>query len=441
MRNMKKILIIEDDISIGTMLKKFIESKNIEVEIAENGMKAKHLSKQFFPDITLLDLKLPDIYGFDLIGDIKQYTKEIIIITAHGDIDDAVRATKMGVYDFFEKPIDFIKLGTTIDNIYKMIDLKEKVQSKKKSSNKMIGSSNSIKSLKLKIKKIAEKNISVLLLGESGTGKEVLARSIHELSKRKKFVAVNCGAIPEELFESELFGYEKGSFTGADNAKPGKIEMADGGTLFLDEIGDLPKSMQVKLLRVLETKEVERIGSTKSKKVDIRIIAATNRKFDEMIKNGQFRDDLFFRISVIELVIPPLRERKDDIPELTNYFVMNANEDLETNVKEISEEVLTALINYEWPGNIRELRNIIYAMVALSDGKVLTWDMLPTKLRSVNKTNEILKIPLGLNLEEVEKIYIKETLKKIGNNKTQAAKMLGISKVTLFAKLKKWKEE
>ncbi|BBE31319.1 acetoacetate metabolism regulatory protein AtoC [Tepiditoga spiralis] len=438
---MRKILIVEDDISIGSMLKKFIESKDIEVEIAENGMKAKHISKKFFPDIILLDLKLPDIYGFDLIGDIKQYTKEIIIITAHGDIDDAVRATKMGVYDFFEKPIDFIKLGTSIENIYKMLDLKEKVENKKKNSNKIIGNSNAIRSLKLKIKKIAEKNISVLLLGESGTGKEVLARSIHNLSKRKKFVAVNCGAIPEELFESELFGYEKGSFTGADTAKPGKIEMADGGTLFLDEIGDLPKNMQVKLLRVLETKEVERIGSTKSKKVDIRIIAATNRKFDEMIKNGQFRDDLFFRISVIELIIPPLRERKEDIPELANYFVMNANEDLETNVKEISKEVLDSLVNYEWPGNIRELRNIIYAMVALSDGNILTCDMLPVKLKNINKNKEFLKIPLGLNLEEVEKIYIEETLKKIGNNKTQAAKMLGISKVTLFAKLKKWKEE
>lgn len=439
---MHKILVIEDDKVLNKMMCDFLNKFNYNTLCSLRGLDGLNIAKNESPDLIILDLRLPDINGMELIDELKKFTYEIIIITAHGDIADAVKATKLGVYNFLEKPVDLKTLINEVNRALETIRLKKEIEdlkNKLKESPEIIGKSNHIKKIKEKVFLIAKKNIPVLITGESGTGKDIIAQYIHKLSNRQKFVAINCGAIPPDLFESELFGYEKGAFTGAEQAKPGKFELANNGTLFLDEIGELPKNMQVKLLRVLETKEVERIGSTKPIKVNVRVIAATNRNLKDLIKKNLFREDLFFRLSVFQIEIEPLRNHAEDIPLLINYFIDKANEEFGTNVKGINPDAMDILLKYNWPGNVRELKNVIYSMVAISLDDILNKYMIPDNIKSFeNKSNDIVSIPLGLSLEDVEKKYILKTLEFTKNNKTQAANILGISKMTLFSKLKKW---
>lgn len=435
-----KVLIVEDDRVLNKTMCKFLNKFGYETVCAIRGLEGLELAKEETPDLVILDLRLPDINGMDLIERLKKYVGEIIIITAHGDVADAVKATKLGVYNFLEKPVDLKVLINEVNRALETIKLKKEINELKKKLKEfpeLIGDSRYIEQIKEKIELIAPKNIPVLITGESGTGKEIIAQSIHRFSNREKFIAVNCGAIPPDLFESELFGYEKGAFTGAEQSKPGKFELANKGTLFLDEIGELPKNMQVKLLRVLESKEVERIGSTKPIKIDIRIIAATNRDLKKMVENNEFREDLYFRLSVFQINAEPLRKHKEDIPLLVNYFIHRANEEFGTKIKGVEPDVLEILRKYDWPGNVRELKNVIYSMIAIAAGDVLDKTLLPGNIKE-SETLEYVNIPPGLPLEEIEKRYIYQTLKHTNNNKTQAARLLGISKMTLFSKLKKW---
>ncbi|MBM7558771.1 sigma-54-dependent transcriptional regulator [Marinitoga litoralis] len=437
---MYKILVIEDDKVLNKTMCEFLNKFNYKTFCVHRGFEGLEMAKNERPDLVLLDLRLPDVNGMDLIEKIKKYTDEVIIITAHGDISDAVKATKLGVYNFLEKPVDLKLLMSEINRATETINLKREIKKLKEKLNEFpefIGKSLVIEDIKDKINLIANKNIPVLITGESGTGKDIVAQYIHRISGRDKFISVNCGAIPHDLFESELFGYEKGAFTGAEKEKPGKFELAHGGTLFLDEIGELPKNMQVKLLRVLETKEVERIGSTKPIKVDVRIIAATNRDLSKMIDEGNFREDLYFRLSVFQINIPPLKEHKEDIPLLVKYFIHKANEEFNTQIKGINPDVLDIFMKYSWPGNIRELKNIVYSMIAISNSDILDKSLLPENLKE-DENFEYIKLPLGLALDEVEKRYIYKTLEYNNFNKTQSAKILGITKMTLFSKLKKW---
>ncbi|KLO21704.1 sigma-54-dependent transcriptional regulator [Marinitoga sp. 1155] len=438
---MFKILIIEDDKILNKTMCDFLSKFDYKTICAMRGLEGLDMAKSEIPDLIILDLFLPDINGMDLIDRLKKYTEEIIVITAHGDIGDAVKAMKLGVYNFLEKPVDLKVLINEVNRALETIKLKKEIKELKDRLNEypeLIGKSRFIEQIKNKINLIAEKNIPVLITGESGTGKDIIAQIIHKTSNRKKFVAVNCGAIPPELFESELFGYEKGAFTGAEQEKPGKFELAHNGTLFLDEIGELPKNMQVKLLRVLENKEVERIGSTKSKKINVRIIAATNSNLKKMVEDGEFREDLYFRLSVFQIEVEPLRNHKEDIPLLVNYFIHKANEEFGTKIKGINPDALEILKKHIWVGNVRELKNVIYSMVAVATKDILDKSFIPENIKN-SEDIEYVKIPIGLRLEEVEKRYIQKTLEFTNNNKTQAANILGISKMTLFSKLKKMK--
>jgi len=431
-----KILLVEDDKKISEILFKFLSSQGYTVFLSNNTVSALQISKAEYPDLIILDLKLPDGNGLDILPEIKKYSKEIIVVTAHGGISDVVKAMKYGIFDFIEKPIDLIYLKNTVFNINKFIYEKKSFDFK----TDFIGESSKVKHLKDKINLIANKNVPVLIKGESGTGKEIVAQMIHEKSRRNKFIALNCGAIPEDLFEAELFGFEKGSFTSADSSKIGKIESADGGTLFLDEIGDMPYNLQVKLLRVLETKEVERIGSNRSKKIDVRIICATNSSLEEIIVKKKFREDLYFRIAVVEFDMPPLRERIGDIKILAQYFLNLFNKEHGLKIKYFSEGVLKVFESYNWPGNVRELKNTIQSLVVLNDKDYIDLSDLPEKF-NINNQIEYLEVPLGLTLEEIEKKYIEKTIDYFDNNKTKAAKILNISKTTLFSKIKEKNEK
>ncbi|GAB6190086.1 sigma-54 dependent transcriptional regulator [Marinitoga arctica] len=437
---MIKILIIEDDKILNKTMCEFLNKFDYKTICAMRGLEGLDIAKNENPDMVILDLRLPDVNGMELIEQLKKYVSEIIIITAHGDVADAVKATKLGVYNFLEKPVDLKVLINEVNRALETIKLRKEINILKKKLHEfpeLIGNSRYIEQIKEKIKLIAPKNIPVLITGESGTGKEIIAQLMHKFSNRKNFIAVNCGAIPPDLFESELFGYEKGAFTGAEQAKPGKFEMANNGTLFLDEIGELPKNMQVKLLRVLESKEVERIGSTKTIKINVRIIAATNRDLKKMVEENKFREDLYFRLSVIQITAEPLRKHKEDISLLVNYFIHKANEEFGTKVKGIEPDVIELLRKYDWPGNVRELKNVIYSMVAIAPDEILDKTLLPANIRE-SEGLEYIKIPVGLPLDEIEKRYLYKTIEYTNNNKTHAAKLLGISKMTLFSKLKKW---
>ncbi|RKX55195.1 MAG: sigma-54-dependent Fis family transcriptional regulator [Thermotoga sp.] len=443
----ERILIVEDDPTMLDLLKDALKMENYDVHGVMTGGKALDFVNENETDLVILDLKLPDVNGLEIMEDILEKTGSLIVISAHGDIETAITAVKLGAYNFIPKPFDLEHLITEVKRALEVRRLKSEYEllreklEEKKSLSEIIGESRVMRELKEKISLISRRNVNVLIEGESGSGKELVARAIHNLSGRKRFVAINCGAIPANLFESELFGFEKGAFTGAENSKPGKMELADEGTLFLDEISELPKDTQVKLLRVMETGEIERLGSTKIKKVDVRIIAATNRNLEEMVKAGKFREDLFYRINVVKLRVPPLRERKEDIPLLVKHFLRMGREELGVEVKGITKRVIDFMMSYDFPGNVRELKNMIYSALALSTKDTLDLDDFPSLGRLRNERFETLEIRVGTNLEEIEKQVIMKTLELTKGNRREAARLLGISPSTLHSKLKRWKRE
>ncbi|MGD8922310.1 MAG: sigma-54 dependent transcriptional regulator [Candidatus Zixiibacteriota bacterium] len=449
---MPNILVVDDKDSLRNMLIETLVEEGYRVDAAEDGTKALDLVRNKSYDLVLTDLKMPDVDGLSVLSEIKDIDHDtaVIVMTAYGTIEDAVSAMKNGAYDFITKPFDTEHLCVLIDRalenrrlVAENTLLRQELLNGHGPHN-IVGKNQRMVELSGLVQKVARSDASVLLQGESGTGKELFARAIHALSERqdRPYIAINCAAIPRELLENELFGSEKGAFTGAHARKIGKFEIAHTGTIFLDEIGDMDIALQAKLLRVLQEKSFERLGGTKAIDVDVRVIAATNMDLTELIKAKRFREDLYYRLSVFPLVIPPLRERHDDIPLLTEYFIEKYCQEMKKPVKSLTREALALLEKYHWPGNVRELENTIERAVILAEGKKITPDHLAIRLR---RTSEI-QLREGAGLKEIgahaqmqaERATIIRVLKEVRGNKRKCAKVLKIDYTTLFDKIRKY---
>jgi DNA-binding NtrC family response regulator len=443
------ILIVDDEEDILNVLKLILTKEGYQVDTALDGKQALQLFRKNSYDIVLTDLKMPEIDGMELLERIKEIRPEteVLIMTAYASVDSAVLAMKKGAADYIVKPFLNEDVKMRIARVAEHIKLKRDVEvlkqqiSQKFEALHFLGNSPQVQQILSLIEQVAPTKSNVLILGESGTGKSLVAELIHKNSPRRDgpFISINCAAIPETLLEAELFGYKKGAFTGAVADKKGLIELANGGTLFLDEIGDLPLGLQAKLLKFLETYEFIPLGDVQKKKVDIRLISATNKNLEELIEEGKFREDLYYRLSVIEIKIPPLRERKEDIPVLVYYFLEQASKQHNKKIKGITNEALSYLLNYDWPGNIRELRNVIERAVILARDEYILPHDLPEKIIKSSPSPEIgVGKSLKEAIEEYEKTIILNTLKFCNYDKERAAKILDIDLATLYRKLKKF---
>lgn len=429
-------------------LKRVLIKEGFQVLSAENGEEALKVFRKEEPDLVILDLKMPKMNGIEVLRNIKETNPEIpvIMITAHGSTDVAVEAMKIGALDYISKPFDIEELRVIIRKALEYKKLNDEVNYLKgvlkEKTTKIIYRSKVMDDLLKLVHQVAPTEATVLILAESGTGKELIADLIHECSNKSTgpLIKINCGALPENLLESELFGYEKGAFTGAVSRKKGKFELSQGGTIFLDEIGEISEAMQVKLLRVLQEKEFQRVGGEETIKGDFRVIAATNRNLKEMVDNQEFREDLYYRLNVIPIYIPPLRERKDDIPLLIDYFIEIYSSQMGKPKMRISEKALNKMNNYKWQGNIRELQNIIERCVILSLGNVITEEILPIDITTTvyNVDKDFVLPEDGIFLEDVEKGLIIQALERSEFNQTKAAKLLGITRHTLIYRLEKY---
>lgn len=439
---MLSVCVIDDDKSQREALKDFLRDIGCSVRTFANGKSCIESIKENNTDVVITDYRMPGLSGIETLERIKEINPEIqvIIVTAYGTIENAVKAMKLGAWDYITKPIEMDELEVKLERIKEHQTLvkenellKEKMELLEPDTDIIYRSKKMEKIINL-IARISRRKSSVLVEGETGTGKELVARTIHNLSDRQdgSFVAVNCAAIPENLFESELFGHEKGAFTGADSQRKGRFEIANKGTLFLDEVSEIPLNIQVKLLRVLQEKEFQRVGSSETHSTDVRIISATNRDLKEMVDQGNFRADLYYRLNVIPISIPPLRERREDIPVLVEHFIQKHSDD-EKEVKGISSEALDLLLKYEFPGNIRELENIIERAVSLARDNTITSELLFLKSDDRNSGSG-----LQDKVANYEKSLIKKALEDNDNNQTKAAKDLGISITTLNYKVKKY---
>jgi len=451
---MERILVVDDDKDLRFNLSSILKDEGYDVLAVEDGREALKTVQRNCPDLVLLDIHLPSMNGMKILEKFKRIDKELIIImlTADAEVKDAVKAMKLGAFDYVTKPFDNEELILIIKKALHTQYLSREVESLRKKLGQMpviketMGESPQIKQVLKQVEIIAATNMTVILQGESGTGKEVIAKMIHEnsLRKDKPFIAIDCGAIPDTLVESELFGYEKGAFTGAEERKEGKFEQANGGTLFFDEITNIPNSIQMKLLRAVQERKFQHLGGKIDISVDVRIIVATNINLSEAVKMGKFRDDLFHRLNEFHIDLPPLRERKEDLPVLTKYFLDEANRDLGKKTVGFSGEAMRFLLNYHWPGNVRELKNVIKKAVLLADSK----DITPACL-SLNNGNQLAQPNLRLDSSDdlsirdvkksIEEKMIKEALAKAGGNKTKAAKILKIDRMTLYSRIKEFK--
>ena len=436
-----KILIVDDEKSQIDILEGFLKKQKHTIFATTNPTDAVDILKKHSINLILSDYKMPEMTGEELFLKVKSINPEIkfIMLTAYGTIDTAVNIMKLGAVDFIQKPIDLkllIEKITQIEENILLNDAKENIEDKIDIDIPFKNSK--ILDVYKTIYKIAGNDINVFISGESGTGKEIIAKTIHQLSSRgrNRFMAVNCAAIPDNLFESELFGYEKGAFTGAVSSRKGKFLLANNGTIFLDEIGEVPMHLQGKLLRVLQERQIEPLGSEKTIQVNIRLISATNKNIKEMVKRGEFREDLYYRLNVISIDLPPLRERKEDISVFIEYFLKNLGNGNIT----ISSEAKDLLIKYHYPGNIRELENIIQRAIALSNGKIITAKELSDEVKLSNILNENSHVNFNFSEEiaRLEKKLIFEALEKFNYNKTQAAKSLGINERVIRYKIKKY---
>ncbi len=451
-----KILIVDDEKILTTVLKNLLTREGYEVAIAENGETALRFLKNEPFDVVLLDLRLPDANGLDLLPKIRELAPEagVIIITAYAEIRSAVSAIKEGAFDYLAKPFEDEELLLTIERFLQFKNLMKEVGTLRRrlkqddALTKFVGESKAVQDILSNIEVVAETDLPVLILGESGCGKELVAQIIHELSPRNKgpFIKINCTAIPETLFEAELFGYERGAFTGAYTSKIGKLELAQGGTILFDEIGDLPLSLQPKLLRVTEEKTFYPLGSNKERRADVRFLFATSKDLKSLMKESLFRCDLYYRISAFTITIPPLRDRKEDIPILIQHFLHLFSQKYNKEIPIISELAYLALLNYDYPGNVRELKHILERAFLLSkDRRIEIWH-LPEEVRltssvpdNILSSQEISqKKDYKKNLELIEKELILRALKECGGKIGETAKKLGISRKTLWKKLKKY---
>ena len=438
------ILTIDDEENIRNGLADNFELEGYEVKQAANGADGLNLIAQGGIDLVITDLRMDGISGSEVV---QKVTTDypgipIIVLTGHGSIDDATAALKAGAFDFLTKPLDLDHLNKIVKNALqgKILaeqnrELKEKLL-KSESPDEMIGKSDSLNKVRQMISKAAPARASILITGESGVGKELVARAVHQQSDRKDkpFITVHCAALSETLIESELFGYEKGAFTGAENLHKGRFELADGGTIFLDEIGEVNLATQVKLLRVLQEHKFERVGGEKSVEVDVRVVAATNRNLEDEVKAGKFREDLFYRLNVVRIEMPSLRERMVDFPLLMHAFLREFNIENKKNIKGFDKASKSAMIKYNWPGNIRELKNAVESAVVMCTGEEIKLEDLPRALRAQNE-ERMISIPIGITMDEAEKIIIQENLAANKGNKSRTADILGIGRKTLHRKL------
>ncbi|MCX5892556.1 MAG: sigma-54 dependent transcriptional regulator [Deltaproteobacteria bacterium] len=438
-----KILVVDDELSIRESLSGWLQQDGYQVETATGGPMALTKTKEIHYDIMLIDVKMPEMDGLTLLKKVKEGDPDtaIVMMTAHGAIQDAVEAMKFGAYDYLLKPFDLEELSLTIEKLVQMqtlamenLILKERVATITRFEN-LVGQSLGMVKLFETIVDVAQSDATALITGETGTGKELVARAIHAQSPRcfAPFIAINCGAFTEQLLESELFGHEKGAFTDAKYTKKGRLEMANAGTLFLDEVGDISMKMQIDLLRVLETREFTRVGGTLTLHSDFRVIAATNQDLQAAIQQKTFRADLFYRLNVIHLQVPPLRERPEDIPLLAEYFLRRYATETNKKIDSILPEALEAMRRYPWPGNVRELENAIERAVVVGKGRQIRLGDLPFVI-PVGGAAELEK----LSLEEMERQHIIRVLATEGGNISNVAKILRINRTTLYHKIKKY---
>ncbi|MEW6108871.1 MAG: sigma-54 dependent transcriptional regulator [Nitrospirota bacterium] len=450
-----KILVIDDEKLLRWSIQQNLTKEGFSVIVAEKGSVGLDLFYEEQPDITLLDIHLPDISGINVLEKIKKDSQDaiVIMITAFGDIQTAVKTIKVGAYDFVEKPFNMDKLKILIEKALETSSLRKEVSqfrsklSQKYGFSSIIGKSEEMLKILDLVRKVSKSDATTILLqGESGTGKDLIAKVIHYESKRaeKPFMDINCTALPETLIESELFGHEKGSFTDAKQMKKGLFELADGGTIFLDEIADMKLSTQAKLLKVIENKTFKRIGGIRDITVDLRIIASTNKNITEEAAKGNFREDLYYRLKVIPIVLPPLRERSEDVPILAEFFIDEYNREFKKNVKGISRETEKSFIDYQWPGNIRELRNVIERAMILENEDYILPEHLPIEflkndLQAKSMINTEISIPPGgFDIEEVEKGLIKQALEITKWNQTKAARLLNLTRDALRYRMQKF---
>jgi DNA-binding NtrC family response regulator len=443
------MLIVEDDDVMCKTIAEVFEKGGLRVLSANNGEDAVNYLKNEKIDIALIDFRLPGMNGLELLKNIKEADEGIMVIvmTAHPDVKMAISAMKAGAYDYINKPFELEELKLLIDKALETHRLKSEVELLRYQKRDicdyfdMVGNSNAIREVKKLITTVAKSpKISVLIQGETGTGKELIANAIHCYSGREKspFIKLNCSAIPDTLLESEMFGYEKGAFTDAKQSKKGLFELADGGTIFLDEIGDMDIRLQPKLLQVLENQTFRKVGGVRDIHVDVRVVAATNKNLEQMVKEKKFRDDLYYRLKVMVINTPPLRERKDDIIIIAEHFIKLNNTNSGKYIKGVSAECREILLQYPWPGNIRELKNVIERACILTNSDMILPSHLPEELRNRNKM-EIQKDLIVLErIEDVEREHILKILRQVNGNKSTASKMLGISRFTLREKLKKY---
>jgi DNA-binding NtrC family response regulator len=458
----KKILVVDDEKLIRWSVRQKLNEWDLEVVEAEDGREALQVFPRESPDLVILDVNLPDEKGTELLKQFRNAVPElpVVMVTAYGSIDDAVSAMRSGAYDFITKPINFLKLRNTIQNALETVSLKQEVayykekEQERSAPGKIVAADPATREVMQITRTIAESEAAIVLLqGESGTGKDLLAQTIHHQSRRKAgpFLVINCSAIPENLLESELFGYEKGAFTDAKNQKRGLAEMAHTGTLFLDEISTLSLPLQAKLLRFLETQIFKRVGGLRDIEVDLRVIAATNRDLEAASLEGAFRRDLFFRLNVCPIHIPPLRDRMDDILPLSRHFIEEYNRKFRKDIKGLNKQAERMFLDYLWPGNVRELKNALERAMIFEKGTYITPSHLPFQpgrpgaLSSVSKqaAGERSAAKATMSLEEMEHELLIKALKKASGNKSQAARILGITRDTLRYKIQKWglKEE
>ena len=447
----KSILVVDDDKNICKMIEiNLRKEKAYEIRTASNGESCLKSLDDFMPDLVLMDIQMPGINGIETLKRIKEIEPlvPVVMMSAHGTIEKAVESMKLGAHDFITKPFASERLLVTVRNALtssslerEVDELRRELKDKYQFKN-IVGQSGVMQEVFRNIEKVVNSNVTVLITGESGTGKELIAKAIHYHSKLrsdKSFVAVNCSALPETLLESELFGHEKGSFTGATGRRMGKFESADGGTVFLDEIGDMTPAMQAKVLRVLQEREFERVGGNELVKVDTRVISATNKNLEEAVKKGDFREDLYYRISVFPIKLPPLRERKEDIPLIAAHFLNKYSLQEGKQIEQISPEALELLMAYHWPGNVRELENTIERAVVLATPPEIGARDLPASIRSLGE-KKIYESDNKLSswIEKLEEQALKQALLECEGNISQTAKKLGIGRATIYRKAKKY---
>jgi DNA-binding NtrC family response regulator len=448
-----KVLIVDDEPSARAGLSEIVADWGYEAQVAADGAEALELAREFQPTAVISDVFMPRLDGFGLLAGLRELMPEtaVILLTGQASVEDAIRAVKeQGAFYYFEKPINMRQLQLVLQRAVEQASVQRENQLLRQQLKEhgvfgeLVGASHPMRQIYSLIEQVAPSAVSVLITGESGTGKEVVARTIHQLSPRaaNPFIAINCSAMPESLIESELFGHEKGAFTGAIMRREGCFELADTGTLFLDEIAEMPIALQAKLLRVLEDRKVRRLGGNREVAVDVRVLAATNKNPHEAVKKNLMREDLLYRLNVIHLQLPALRERRDDIPLLAQYLVDILRERHDRSAALISPEVLEVFVRYPWPGNVRELRNVVEHAVIVCDGQRIEKQHLPPHVfdgRALREEDSI-TLPIGTSLAEAEREMILKTLIKTGNNKTRAAEVLEISLKTLHNKLKLYRD-